>query len=401
MRTAIVGGSAQSTPALFDTAWALGTPQFSFEIIGRSQSRLAAVRRAIECVALEREFAVDCRIATVDMLDAAIEVADVVLVQLRAGGYPARAYDETFPHRYGLCGDEGLGVGGLAAAWRTWSELRPILSTIARRNPGARVILLTSPIGILTRCARSAFPSLSVFGICELPWTTLTRLCANASVDAAAATYSYAGINHLGWFSDVRAGSRTIVTAQDIYPLKYVRLNDAPADVLSEQLAAVPRGRELADMASDAFATYKNGSPTDVLAAVRRRETPWYAHAVAPLLRSFAGDDTGVSFFLTAKNAGYHPRFDDDDVVEMPFIVRNGKLERVRPKAWQRDDIADTLLRLINYERQAAQAVLSGNISTLRTALRAHPWLDGHAVTDQLVADVVAPAATAWATSSR
>jgi len=390
MKTVIVGGSAQSTPALFDTCWALEAPRFSFEFVGRSTNRVAAVARAAAVVAADRGYPIDCRFASAETADAAIESADVVLVQFRVGGYAARASDETFPHRYGLCGDEGLGAGGLACAWRTWDQLRTTLSIVARLNPRAVVILLTSPIGILTRCARDFFPALRLYGICELPWTTLNELCGAVSVEARTASYSYIAVNHLGWFSDVRDGGVTVVPAHEVHPLKYVRLHDFPAVVLSEQRASAPRGNELSRLASSAFAAYESGSAAHVLGTVRRRGTPWYEFAVAPLLHSLAGEDTSVTYFLSTANAGYNSRFGSDEILEMPFVVRGGEFERRATSPWQRDDIARTLGRFVAYEREAAGAVLSRDVTKLRMALRAHPWLDGISVTDELVADVVA-----------
>ncbi len=401
MKTVIIGGSAQSTPALFDSCWALEAPRFSFELVGRSTSRASAVARAASLVAADRGYSIDCRYSSAEAADAAIESADVVLVQFRIGGYAARTSDETFPHRYGLCGDEGLGAGGLANAWRTWDELRTTLSTVARLNPRAVVILLTSPIGILTRCARDSFPELRLYGICELPWTTLNDLCRAASVEARGASYSYIAVNHLGWFSDVKAGDVAVVPAHDIHPLKYVRLHDSPAAVLSEQRASAPRGSELSRLASAAFAAYECGSAAEVLGAVRRRQTPWYEFAVAPLLHSLAGADTSITYFLSTANAGYNARFAADEILEMPFVVRGGAFERRPTSTWQRDDIAQMLSRLVAYERAAAAAVLARDVTKLRTALRAHPWLDRISVTDQLVADVVAEDVAACATSER
>jgi 6-phospho-beta-glucosidase len=395
MRTVIVGGSSQSTPALFDTEFTLGAPRFGFDLIGRSTQRLAAVKRAIDIVGAQHGVSIDCRAVAAEMSEAAITGADVVLIQLRVGGYAARAGDETFPHRYGVCGDEGLGPGGLAAAWRTWEELRAVLATVVRCNPQAFVLLLTSPVGILTRCAREAFPALRVYGICELPWTTLNELCAAASADVSTARYSYVAVNHLGWFSDLRTADATVLSPLDVHPLKYVRLHDFPTVVLKEQQSASPRAQALAVLASEAFAVYAHGSEAEVLRAVRRRGTPWYAHAVAPFLRSLAGDDTGVTYFLSAPNDGYCASFGADEVIEMPFVVREGKLERRATVACRRDDIAAKVGRLVAYERAATDAVLCGDRTKLATALRAHPWLDGLAVTDQLIADVVAPVAAA------
>lgn len=396
MNAVIVGGSSPSTPALFDSEWALDAARFSFTLAGRSRVRLEAVRRAAEIVANARGVRLDCHIADAAERDAALAAADVVIVQFRVGGYDARAYDETFPHRYGLCGDEGLGAGGLAAAWRTWPELRDVLATTARLNPTATVILLTSPIGILTRCAQVAFPQLALFGICELPWTTLSDLCARHSQATRDARFAYLGVNHLGWFSDVRAGGNAVLAPDAVQPLKYVRLHTAAAEVLAEQRAGVPRAHEIAAFAHGAYAAFAASEAGGVLAAIRTRGTPWYAHAVAPLLRSLAGDETGVTYFLTARNAGYCARFADDATLEMPFTVANARLQRVRTAAWTNAEIAATVGQLVTYETLATDAVLFRDPTEIRAALAAHPWLAGIAVSDQLVADVVAaPAAPA------
>jgi 6-phospho-beta-glucosidase len=391
VKTVIVGGGAHSTPALFDSEWSLEAPRFSFELVGRSPERLAAVARAIGLVSGRRGAPADCRWRPMGTLAAALAGADVVLVQFRIGGYVARVWDEVFPQRYALCGDEGLGPGGLAAAWRTWDDLRGVLAAVDRGNPRATVVLLTSPIGILTRCARAAFPALIIYGICELPWTTLGAVCSRAGVEPAASAYAYLAVNHIGWFSNVRVGDRQLVAADDVLPLKYVRLQDAPEEVLAEQRSSVPRGRQLSELAAEAFAVFERGESANVAAAIARRQTPWYAHAVAPFLRSLSGDETGVTYFLTAPNDGYCRYVDDADCIEMPFCVRDGRLERRICADWQRDDVAVKVGSLVAYERLAAVAVLERDTQKLKAAIGAHPWLRGAAVSDDLLSDIVAP----------
>ena len=52
-------------------------------------------------------------------LDAAIDGADFVLVQIRVGGQAARHLDETIPLACGCVGQETTGAGGFAKAMRT------------------------------------------------------------------------------------------------------------------------------------------------------------------------------------------------------------------------------------------------------------------------------------------
>lgn len=390
MKVTIVGGSAHSTPALFDTAPAFGAERFSFALVGRDPLRLAAIRRASMLVGAARGEAPKIATYPFAALDAAIEGSDVLLLQIRAGGYSARSWDETFPHRYELCGDEGLGAGGLAAAWRTWPEIEAVFAAVARVSPAALVLLVTSPVGILTRVARDTFPGLRVAGICELPWTTLSDACADAGADARDAGFDYAGVNHLGWIGHVRIGPRVLVPRSRPLALKYLRLHDEREAVLREQRAAPARAGVLAQLAARAFALYEFGDREAIRSVVRERSTPWYARAIGPLLRALAGGEDRRSFFLTTRNAGYLAWIDDDEIVEIPHTVRAGSLVRARGGVRLRDDLAETLSRLVAYERAAALAVRRRSRRELAGALRLHPWLDGRVVSDELIADIVA-----------
>jgi alpha-galactosidase/6-phospho-beta-glucosidase family protein len=286
-----------------------------------------------------------------------------------------------------MCGDEGLGPGGLAAAWRTWPELERVLARINHIRPQALVILLTSPIGILTRCARQAFPALRVYGICELPWVTLQQLC-SLRVGSDRASFAYVAVNHLGWFSNVSNGEMQVLTADDVYPLKYVQLLDAPSATLAEQRKAGSRAIELDRLASCAFRTYQSGTYADIIGALRARATPWYGEAVGPLIAAVGGDQTDAIFFLTTVNAGYCSQFADDDTLEIPHIVRGGRLERCMTLPWQHGDVADRLAALIAYERLAARAVQSRDVGLTASALHAHPAV-GDRLSDALVNDVL------------
>ena len=62
-------------------------------------------------------------------LEAALDGADFVLVQLRVGGQAARFVDETLPPRFGTIGQETTGAGGFAKALRTV----PVVLDIAER----------------------------------------------------------------------------------------------------------------------------------------------------------------------------------------------------------------------------------------------------------------------------
>src|ERR1051325_9460498 len=149
MKVVTLGGSAQSTPALF--AYLSGVkdlPPIHISLLGRNKTNLASVVRAAKLLINATPIGVDYSGIQPRELDAALDGADVVLLQVRVGGYAGRDFDETFPLKYGVCGDEGLGPGGLSAGWRAWPEIRLLLNRISAVAPNALVVILSSPVGI-------------------------------------------------------------------------------------------------------------------------------------------------------------------------------------------------------------------------------------------------------------
>lgn len=402
MKIAIVGGSAASTPALFLT------PEFrslagrvEVTLIGRSEDRLRAVRRAIDVLtgsAIPVECATD---------PAALDGAALVLLQARYGGYEGRARDELFPLKHGLCGDEGLGPGGLAAAWRSWRPLSRALESIAARCPRATVLLMTAPLSLLVRCARAAFPALDVTGICELPWATLVSICATLNVRISEVAFSYAGVNHLGWFDELRAGGLELITryAQTrrgnafppahliescaAIPLSYLRLHYEAGAVLRRQRAQRPRALGLQAIQARALQAFASAGRDEIIDALAQRPTPWYAQAVAPFVAATAGQTTSTIFFLSARNDGYLPFLAPDDTLEQPFAVAGGARRRLLRSGDLSQPLARTLTRFVEYERLAARAVLTDQRAACATVLAQHPWLTACSDVAALAADVM------------
>src|SRR5437870_5388579 len=96
-------------------------------------------------------------------------------------------------------------------SWRVWS--RPVSARRGcgcacarrrRRCPRAAVLNLVAPLGITTRLLLDA--GLDAIGVCELPRVTLEGWIAATATAAGNTSFRYAGLNHLGWFWDVRAG---------------------------------------------------------------------------------------------------------------------------------------------------------------------------------------------------
>jgi 6-phospho-beta-glucosidase len=402
-RVVIIGGSAPSTPnLLIDSRFGVDSG-VRFVLFGRSVDRLEAVRRAAVLLAPSLDGAIE----TTTDLDAALEGATFVVIQIRVGGFAARIHDELFPLAAGIPGDEGLGPGGLAAAWRTWPILREILGKIATRCPHARVALLTAPLGILTRCAQDAFPGLQIAGLCELPAVALQQIA--SAVHERHLQYDYVGVNHLGWFTRIQKPDGTdmldayaatcnetvfpttsIIRRLSAVPLSYVRLHEARADVVEKQRASPPRGRAVGALAADALQAYSAGNREEVRRALAARHAPWYQQAVAPWIDAYRLGNSSATFFLTSRNERYLSNLDANAVLEIPHRMRDGSFYAIPSPAGVPKAIAETLQSLVTYETLAATAVTARNERRLANVLSAHPWVGDASTAAALVDGVVA-----------
>ena len=414
MKVVIAGGSSQSTPCLLcDDRLAPLSGNLEFWLLGRSTERLNGVKRAAYLLGCRAT--VHCMTIYDNDLPRALDAADVVLVQARYGGYRAREYDETFPHRYGMCGDEGLGPGGLAAAWRTWPQLSRLLDEILRCCRRANVVLMTAPVSILMRCIRLKYPSLAAAGICELPWTTLRVVCEAVGADLDQVGFDYVGTNHVGWFYRIICGSRDLVAeyassldggggfpTQSLIqtlgavPLKYLRLHYCSQTALEDQLAQAPRARVLEELDHRASQRFAENDAEAIRAILSLRPTPWYSNAVAPLIAGWLGASVTQKLFLSMCNQYHETDLMPSDVIEIPCQFVGGKLVRrpnlTKPPAHIRRALHD----FMRYERAAASAVVERDSSSLEWAISQHPWLPEPAAAAAIAADVRAGALTTF-----
>lgn len=348
MKVAILGATSQSTPALFKAL----RPELELEFVlaARNPERLEWIARAIELTSGWLA-SIDCDFGS------AIIGADVILIQIRYGGLAGREFDEGFPLEFGLCGDEGLGPGGLSSAWRSWPDMDELLTLVERVNPGAEILLLTSPAGLLTRMIAATHPELRVRAICELPWTT------------GAGAREYFGINHLGWIYGK--------DAQPV-PLKYWRQYFERAVVVAEhQRRTESRAAELQRLTERAMRAYRTGTRAEVNAAIELRHAPWYSEAIAPWLESRLTGEAKVEFFFSVPNAGRHAEFACDDILEVAHVCRGGETTAKPLRESPPRDLIELLRPLAAYERVAADAVLRRDPDAIEYALAVHPWSEG------------------------
>src|ERR1700722_2296340 len=198
MKIAVVGGGSTYTPELVDgVARLTGALKVSeLTLVDPDESRLAAVGPV--SARIMRAYGHPARVSWTTDLDAGIDGAGAVLLQLRVGGQAARQRDETWPLECGCVGQETTGAGGLAKALRTVPVVLDIAERFRRRaDSSAWIIDFTNPVGIVTRALLDA--GHRAVGLCNVAIGFQRKFAAMLDVPAERVQLDHVGLNHLTW----------------------------------------------------------------------------------------------------------------------------------------------------------------------------------------------------------
>ena len=332
LRLAVVGGGASVSTLVDQLAARPELRGTDLRLVGHDPQRTATVARHLQA-RLERHRAGWTLEAGTD-LAALAAGADLVVLMVRVGSAAARGYDEDFPGRWGLVGDEGIGPGGIANAWRTVPVLRTLARTIESAAPTATVLNLVAPLGVTTRALLEC--GLRAVGVCELPTVTMNRLRARLP-EGARTSWCVAGLNHLSWVWSAPGDDRRRELLRDaaraeglVDEVTWRRFGAVPMPyyyrVVEPVLGAClgvrqPAGRaaELAELSARALERMA-AHPGAALPELAARPTPWFEHALVPTITALAGGDPWRGT-VNVHNGVLLPELPTEVVVEVPATV--------------------------------------------------------------------------------
>jgi 6-phospho-beta-glucosidase len=383
----IVGGGVFAPRLCERLAHAVALPEVELRLWARRADRMQVLERHASRRIAPIQPAWTLRAAS--SLEDALEGASIVVLLVRVGGLEARAWDEAFPRRFGMAGDEGLGPGGIANAWRTLPELRRIAQSIERVAPAARVLNLMAPLGITTRLLLDR--RLDAYGLCELPLLTIESWLAATGYSPPEATWHYAGLNHLGWFWDVRGGAEDVLRrltargeAATVAPVDgptVERWGAAPLRYFYEVVdpeagrrlgieRSSNRARHLIEL-TDALLQRFSESPGEYPPEESARPTPWLERAVAPAVSCFLGGPP-TEGFVNLRNGTLLPELPPELVVEVAATFSGGGARPVAPGPLP-GPVADFLLAMGRSEMLTFEAADHRDPGLLADAIRALP----------------------------
>jgi 6-phospho-beta-glucosidase len=404
LKLAVIGGGSTYTPELVDgfARRAARVPVDEIALLDIDRERLAIVGGLAERM-LKRQGWTGRLVRTTDR-DTAIDGADVVLIQLRVGGQRARLGDETLPPRFGLIGQETVGVGGFAKALRTVPVVLDIAAAVERRSaPGAWIVDFTNPVGIVAQALSDA--GHRSIGLCNVAIGFQRRFAARFGVEPERVELEQVGLNHLTWIradrvdgvdrldellgdgadelaSDVHITAERLIADRAI-PSYYLRYYDDEAGVVAEARTKTTRAEDVMTIERELLELYRDPALDTKPELLEHRGGAFYSEAAAQLIASLT-DGRGDVQIVDVRNDGTLPGLADADVVEVPARIDRDGAHPIAQAPLSPAQF-DLVSRIKAYERLTIRAAVSGDRSIARAALAANPLAGDPARADELL----------------
>ena len=390
VRMTVLGGSGVATPELIDCLAQAGPrPAFHVALVGRSREKLEQVGAV--CARLAQQADPPITISTHSDLGEAVQGADYVLNQVRVGGYPARAFDETFPREFGILGEETVGPGGFANALRTVPVVLEQCQVIEEIAPQALVINLTNPSSYI-QYAISRYTQLQVLGLCDAPVSQVQMVAGLLDIPVEELTVRYSGMHHFGWITGLHHQDRDlmpdlmskisslpglpveseIVQAIGAIPSSYFKFFYHPDRMLEAQSGKPARAEQLMALEAEMMAAYRSENLDGKPASLIKRGANWYRQIIIPVLLAHL-NDSGKVFILNVTNQGALPFLPRQSIVEVPCVVRRSAFLPLAYDNGLPPDLEAKLLVNATFEMMWVEAVVERSYpKALRAMLLNH-----------------------------
>ncbi|MGA5702294.1 6-phospho-beta-glucosidase [Peterkaempfera bronchialis] len=427
LKLAVVGGGSTYTPELVDGFARLRDtlPLGELVLADPAADRLDLVGGLARRILARQGH--PATVTTTTDIDAAVDGADAVLLQLRVGGQAARDRDETWPLECGCVGQETTGAGGLAKALRTVPVVLDIAERVRRANPDAWIVDFTNPVGIVTRALQTA--GHRAVGLCNVAIGFQRKFAGLLGVAPERIRLDHVGLNHLTWergvtLLDTPGGE----TGREVLPELLAAHGQAVADdlelplALVRRLCVVPsyylryfyghdtvveelrvkgsRAAEVAAIERQLLEMYADPALDEKPALLAKRGGAYYSEAAVALVASLLGTGSaaGSVQVVNVRNGGILPFLPDDAVVEVPAVVDAGGA-RPLPQRPVEPLYAGLIAHVTAYEQLALEAALLGGRDRVYDALLAHPLVGQLDLAEQLTDRLIAHnrAHLAWA----
>jgi 6-phospho-beta-glucosidase len=403
MKLAVIGGGSTYTPELVD-----GIARLTGDI---KITELALVDPDAERLAVVGPFSArimaryghPATVSWTSDLDAAVDGAGAVLLQLRVGGQATRHRDETWPLEFCCVGQETTGAGGFAKALRTVPVVLDVAERVrSRAAADAWIIDFTNPVGIVTRALLDA--GHRAIGLCNVAIGYQRTFADLLEVEPGAVALDHVGLNHLTWeraalvdgvdrlpeliaahgeeiaaHTGLPLAATTATGAVPSYYLRYFWAHDA---VVEEERGKQTRAQAVAEIERQLLEMYADPALDTKPELLTHRGGAFYSEAAVALLASLATDARDRQV-VNIRNNGTLPFLSDEAVIEVAATV--GAAGAVPVPVDPVSPLMSGLIAHVSaYEELALDAALRGGRDRVAKALLAHPLVGQYDLAGQL-----------------
>jgi 6-phospho-beta-glucosidase len=410
MKLAVVGGGSTYTPELVDgIARLTGDIKITELVLVDPDTERLSVVGPFSARIMAR-YGHPATVTWTSDLDAAVDGAGAVLLQLRVGGQATRHRDETWPLDCGCIGQETTGAGGFAKALRTVPVVLDVAARVRERaEQDAWIIDFTNPVGIVTRALLDA--GHRAIGLCNVAIGYQRLFASMLGVTPDAVALDHVGLNHLTWeraalvdgadrlpellasHGEEIAGHTGLplavtqaVHAVPSYYLRYFWAHDA---VVEEERGRKTRAQAVAEIEQQLLAMYADPTLDTKPDLLQHRGGAFYSEAAVALLASLV-TDAGDRQVVNVRNNGTMPFLSDEAVIEVSATVGAGGATPV-PVAPVSPLMSGLIAHVSAYEELAVDAALRGGRDRVAMAMLAHPLIGqfdlANRLTDRLLAE--------------
>lgn len=418
IRVAVVGGGSSYTPELIEGF--LTHPDVPVERIvlldvtaGQDKQRIVEGLARRMVAKAGRAIRVE---ATLDR-EAALTGADFVCAQYRVGGLTARARDESIPLRHGRIGQETVGAGGFAKAYRTIPVALDLARDLERWAPDAWLLNFTNPAGMVTEALLTHGWRRTV-GLCNAPMVMQRAIAQHLDVPPDTVLLDMYGLNHLSFAHRVWHGGRNIlpevldawlhgegwpggpafsdamtrlIRQLGVLPNGYLRYYWLPDQMLAEEQQAMAHGlgtraTEVMAIEADLFRRYQDPDLTEKPPELSRRGGAFYSQVAVDALEAIALDRPRA-MVLNVTNGSTLADLPAESVVEVSCRV-DGDGAHPDPQPPVPPFLRGWLQLIKTYEQLTIDAAVRQDRDTAVQALSLHPLVGSVDVADRILDDM-------------
>lgn len=201
----IAGGGSTYTPEIVCTLLNHidKFPLRKIKLYDNDEERQNQLAKACEILVKEKDPSIEF-LATVDPEEAYTDV-DFCLAHIRVGKLTMRESDEKIALKHGCVGQETCGPGGLTYGMRSIAGVLENLDYMEKYSPNAWMLNYSNPAAIVAEATRRFRPNSKIINICDMPIGLEDSIANIAGLeDRKQMDIRYFGLNHYGWWSQVK-----------------------------------------------------------------------------------------------------------------------------------------------------------------------------------------------------